>query len=247
MSLHNSELYKIAKKHNIPFIDLLPPSDRLYDKKDIFILMKRFYRDYKNNIILYGGQTATEKIFGFKQMRDLSNDLDYVLLEKGLTQILQHKKLQYYPPFDIFFINIDNIPITFCYDYIHDWKVTDDFLSSARVVDFEDEKVFVCSPEYTIMLKFRRCLHCSTQKRSIFGKDCVDIVNILAATEMKTTRILLDFELLLSLLLFHVSEQTQELRLILDGIYKYRNHLPAKNRDVFEKVYRRFYNLLNNQ
>lgn len=235
-----NNLLTYARDYNVPFIKSITCPSRSYSESSIFFLMKKFYQSYGMALVLYGGQTATEDIFGFRKMRDLTNDIDYVMQETVIADIIKNENISYCPEYDIFFAYQEEIPITFTFQHIHDWQVSYDFFTTAQVVSFNDGQLYCCSPEYTIMLKFRRSLYCMKSKRCVFGKDCIDIINLLMAPLYRSDLNKLDFDRLLDLLKTHVTSNTQELLKILEYIYKYKQHLPEKNLLDFEKVYNAF-------
>ncbi|MEW5815063.1 MAG: hypothetical protein AB1798_06665 [Spirochaetota bacterium] len=231
-------LCHITEKSGIRQIHSFPGNVRNFSEQHIFDLIGSFASQYETDLILYGGQTATERIYGYKRMRSITNDLDYVCTFKGVKRIIDNLQVLYHPEFDILLILIQGIPVTFTYKHIHNWIIPEDFMQSVRPVRLNDYTVLCCAPEYSILLKFCRAFECIQQGRRIFGKDAIDIINMLTAPYFNSSRSPVDVEKVGRLLKTHVTEDCSTVIRIMEEISCYENHLPVEDVPVFKKIYR---------
>lgn len=153
-----------------------------YGEAKVFGLLDAFARAYGEGIVLYGGITATERVYGLKRIRGITTDLDFVCTREGLAEVLDRQPgLLYHEGFDILFTVADNLPVTFASGHIHDWEVTADFLAAALPRRPGAEPVRCASRDHSIMLKCRRAVALLRRGLPPFGKDALDILNMVAA------------------------------------------------------------------
>ncbi len=157
---------------------LLPEA---YRDEKIFALLDRYAAEYGEGLVLYGGLTATERVYGLKRIRDITTDLDFACTAAGLEAVLASERILYHEGYDILFSVSDNVPITFAYGHIHDWPLDPGFFDSASRVRLPSAELLCCSRERSIMLKLRRTGERLESGLQPFGKDALDILNILVA------------------------------------------------------------------
>lgn len=232
-------LPELISQYDIQITNTLPQCPGDYKKETIFILLRRFFDCYGEELVLYGGQTATEKMLGLYKMRSLTNDIDFICTEKGIHRILKEEQVLYNSRYDVLTMLCEKIPITFGYCHIHDWIVPTDFFLSKRGILLEGSTVYSCSAEYSIMLKIRRSFHCISCGRTIFGKDCLDIINMISAPLYRKELAVLDYKKLTALLKKEVTESEEQLLTIFSHIHTYMEHLPHKYRDSFDTEYKK--------
>ena len=232
-------LSSIAEYHGIPFIrdfGVLPISAEEYPDEKIFRLIDRFAAAYGDELVLYGGLTACERIFGLKRIRGVSTDLDFVCTRAGLDAVIANERLWYHSVFDIFFSVAENIPVSFAFGHIHDWTVTADFFGSALPAQLtfpSAASVRCASREYGIMLKLRRMnerLECGYRP---FGKDALDIMNTLTAPSFRKDLEPVDLARLRDLVLSETTADKASLRALLGFIAEYAMHLTCKEGAAF--------------
>ncbi len=246
-----SGLVEIAMSNGIPFIDDyaelgLAPEEYTEDK--IYDLVEYFGSVYGEDLVLYGGQTATERVYGFKRIRDITNDLDFVCTDQGIRAVSDgRERLFYHPRFDIFFSVRDNVPVSFALTHIHDWPVDRGFFAAAGKAAGFRSPIRCCSREYSIMLKLRRMSGRLDRGEQPFGKDALDIINMAAAPCVRADLPPLDFSLLGSIVADYVTadpERIEELRAFIAG---YRDHLTAREYALFAPVLDRFADIGRNR
>ena len=238
-----SALRQVARGHNLPFIrdyHVLPIKDEEYVDDKIFRLVDRFASIYGGSLVLYGGLTASERIFGFKRIRTVSNDLDFVCTPEGVEAALARERPFYHEDFDVLFAIVDNIPVSFSFAHIHDWRISEDFFASSLFVQAGSEPIRCSSREYAIMLKLRRMDCLASQGKHLFGKDALDIINMLTAPCFKKELPPVALERLCSLVKAEVTANTGRLRALADFIAAHGMHLTAKENDAFLPVFTDF-------
>lgn len=232
-------LASMAEERGIPFIRdfaVLPIAREDYGDDKIFGLVDRFAAAYGDGLVLYGGLTACERVFGLKRIRGVSTDLDFVCSRKGLDAVLAKERLWYHSVFDIFLSVAENVPASFAFGHIHDWPVTDDFFRSAPLAFPSTLPVRCASREYGIMLKLRRMnerMDCGVRP---FGKDALDILNILAAPCFRKDLEPVDLTRLRDLVLSDATADESRLRSLLAFIAEYAMHLTCKEGTAFNAV-----------
>lgn len=221
-------LIDIATAERIPIIDdydaigLVPET---YDDDKIFGLVEYFAATYGGELVLYGGQTATERIYGFKRIRDITTDLDFVCTDAGLERVVSTERLFYHRRYDIFFSVKDNVPLSFTSGHIHDWQVDEGFFSAAQLAHGFHCAPRCCSREYSIMLKMRRMNERIGRGEHPFGKDALDIINMVTAPYIRADLPPVDFPALASLLAANIGSGSDRAAELLSFIAAYKDHL----------------------
>ncbi len=238
-----SRLAELARAYSIPAISsygelgLVP---EVYDEEKIFALVERFAAAYDGSLVLYGGQTATARVYGFKRIRDITNDLDFVCTPAGLESVARRERLLYHAGYDILFSSRDNVPLSFALEHIHDWPVDEGFFGSAREVRGFAWPMRCCSPEYSIMLKMRRMNERLDHGGAPFGKDALDIINMVTAPYIRSDLAPVDFVRLAELLRASVSREASRLAALTGFIAPYDEHLTGRERGFFARAWERF-------
>jgi hypothetical protein len=237
-------LIEIAEAKRIPFIDdyesigLVPET---YTEDKMFSLVEYYGSTYDGELVLYGGQTATERIFGFKRIRDVTTDLDFVCTDDGISRIADgRERLFYHARFDILFSVRDNVPVSFALRHIHDWPVDEGFFSTAETARGFRCPVRCCSREYSIMLKMRRMNECLNNGKAPFGKDALDIINMTTAPYLRSDLPPVDFPLLGRIVKEYVSADPERLERLTSFIAGYREHLTERECSYFRNVMEAF-------
>jgi len=171
-------LWDYAHKYHIEEISSMKLHRKGVDNQIITSVLSDFARKHSNRLILYGGQTATPLLLGYKQMRTYTNDLDFVAREQDLPSIIVNENLKFHTTHGVFFGYAMDVIYTVTSGHIHNWEMPDDFFSSSRQLSFDSHLLQVCAPEYTIMMKFRRGVE---NGRMLFGKDAIDVINLIIA------------------------------------------------------------------
>ena len=184
---------------------------------------------HNNRIILYGGQTATPLLFGYKHMRTYTNDLDFISREEDLSAIITSENLKFDTKHGVFFGYEMDVIYTLSSGSIHNWEIPDDFIASCRKIKFGNHYLSVCSPEYTIIMKLRRALENGC---TLFGKDAIDIINLIIAPIYRQDLEPINTDKLDKLLHSHCS---RDILFLVGQIRRQLNHLPEEIRSSAEK------------
>lgn len=232
-------LSRLIHQHHIRSTQSLAQCPGDYKKETIFILLKDFFNRYGEDLVLYGGQSATERMLGLYKMRSLTNDIDFICTLDGIHRVMEKEHVLYNTKYDVLTMLCEKIPVTFGYYHIHDWVVSEDFFLTKRKLLLDGNIVYSCCAEYSIMLKIRRSFHCLSLGRKMFGKDCLDIINMITAPSYRSDLKPFDEVKLAGLLKECVTESQEKLLTIFSGIYSYKEHLPLMYRDTFDTAYNR--------
>ncbi|MFT4244330.1 MAG: nucleotidyltransferase [Candidatus Woesearchaeota archaeon] len=189
-------LHNLAKKNNLTIVENIN-----YDEKSsyeineeiILNLICEISSHFSGKCIIYGGHLASPYIYGSRQVRNLSSDIDVYIGELSIKELskkltFKEKKLSYDKKNNTLFVEIEGIFITFSYYSVGDFKLPEEFFYSKRTIKLNKNKVYVCSPEFLILMKLRR----SFSYKKIFGKDVIDIGNVLIS--YKKGKIILDLQ-----------------------------------------------------
>ena len=173
------------------------------------------------NIAIFGGQSAHHKMLGFRQLRPSSTDIDCIATEGSIEKIKKefNSKLFYISKYDCLFFEHNNYPVFISLDHIHDWKITDDFRDSIVRIKTGENSINSCSPEYLIMLKLRR----SYTNKKMFGKDRLDIINILLAPLYRDELKHIDIGKTSEFIKKHVTSDDLEMRKYINDIKNVNN------------------------
>lgn len=228
-----------AVKHNIPVVEQIGYYDFHPGLPLVFETIKELYRKFKDKIILYGGQAATKIFWGARVLRTQTNDIDVVIKKDQLENILAGQGTFYYhKKYDYFYFYLNNIQIVFSYAHIHDWNIPQDFYDSARDFKFDTLVIRVCSPEYLIALKLRRNFYAIREGHPFFGKDALDILNILTAFFYDPGKEELDLNKLTTLVHTHVSPEKAVAAGLLEQVEHYLGHYRKADQEKIGRYYR---------
>lgn len=175
----------------------------------VFAVLDRLLAAYGELLVLYGGIAATERVYGLKRIRDISTDLDFALEREGLEALLggggplhrgpsrlgaglDEGRLLYHADYDILFALLGGVPLSFAYGHIHDWPLDPGFFAEAEILRPAGRALRCASRRHAVMLKFRRSATRLREGLEPFGKDCLDILNILAGSACGSRRAALD-------------------------------------------------------
>lgn len=222
-----------ASSRGIPFIgnfrelELVPET---YEETKIIGLVNRFAQDYGDGLVLYGGITATEWIYGLKRIRSITSDLDFVCTPKGIGDIMDREQVVYHSDFDILFMVADNVPVSFTRGHIHDWQVGEDFFAATETRSPFGIPLRCASREHSIMLKMRRSDERMARGEQPFGKDALDILNMLASPYCGRPGETVDIDALCGLVRGSVTSSAWRLDALLRFIGGYEPHLSEGER-----------------
>lgn len=237
------DVFEIVKDKNLDEITAFPHCRPEMVEETIFPLMAEFYTEFGKELIVYGGLTATPQVYGFKKLRSVTNDIDFLCSPQGLRAVLESKPVVYMKTYDVLYMSINQIPITFSCGHIHDWVVVDEIFATARVLNCDKGAIFCIGPEYSIFLKLLRSLECVHHERKIFGKDAADIINILISSRLEPAPLTFDVDFFISLIISH-KELTVYVKAIFNYIAHYKGHLPKRHWPAFEDVFNMIYGKL---
>lgn len=201
----------------------------------------------ESGAVIYGGTLALPEVFGTRSMRKPSGDLDARVGENVVGTIAESTDerildLFYEPNYDSLFLDISGIPVSLTTQKIHDWEIPEDFVKSAQRVSTEQGEFNCSSREYTITLKLRRAYH----KGRMFGKDRVDIANMLLAPNYRELKPV-NLEKLAGLMSMHVTSDSDEAIGLVVEISKQASQLRKNERSVFEKVMRDYREVISRE
>lgn len=233
-------LERLARQYEVPFTRSFDEIPAPNGEAAIINLMAEQYEHYGNSLILYGGQTATEELLGVTKMRDITTDIDYLCTEKGIEQVLKDEELFYHEKYDILFNYKYHINISYSYHHIHDWQVDRGFIESALQILIEGRPLLCSSTEYSIMLKMRRMHSCRQKGRPLFGKDGIDIINLLLGPACRQELPDLDLALLSELIRENVVADREDLEELLNFTDRYSQHLPGRYHKIYDKSFSSF-------
>jgi hypothetical protein len=229
----------LAINHGIPFVrDYagLPLVPEEYSEGKVYGVLARYAQEYRDSLILYGGLATGNRVYGFKRIRSLSTDLDFVCTRSGLDKALSRERVFYHVPFDVFFAISENVPISLAFGHIHDWRIADSFYSSSRYMNLEEGQAFCASPEYVIMLKLRRMQERLDKGERPFGKDALDIINVLAAPRFRRDLHPVNVGELRTLINSEVTQDPARLKIMGDFIMAHTVHLTEREMAAFQNV-----------
>jgi hypothetical protein len=119
---------------------------------------------------------------------------DFACVPGREESLLAIPGIRYHPGFDILCASVDGLPVTFSCGHIHDWRIGSGFFSWAERVVVGGERPLCASREHSIMLKARRMAERARRDVPLFGKDALDIINIVAAPGRRPDLALLEIE-----------------------------------------------------
>ncbi len=233
-----TDLDKIARNCRACVSDTTRLHSAKLDTSTALEILGYFSGRYRRGLVLYGGQLATPLFWGFKQMRKLTNDFDFVVSEPILVEMIGSEGLSYNPEYHIFFTYLDGIICCFTSGSIHGWDIPEDFFTMAAEFKIQGREISVCSREYTVALKFRRAV---AGGGDLFGKDAIDIINIVSAPAFRKDLPPLDFGRTASIVLAHAGSGAVSLY---SSLFEHLNHVPAPSQDTAMRELTRLFLLL---
>lgn len=222
-----ARIFGIPRIEDFSELALIPQA---YDDEKIFGLLNRYAETYGEGLVLYGGVTATERLYGLKRIREITNDLDFVCTPEGLEALLSGESLFYHSRFDVLYSVMENVPVSFAFGHIHDWPIEPGFFASAELKVPCGLPVRCCSREHSIMLKMRRSGEKISRGDRAFGKDALDILNMIAGCSRPDGEGPVDVDALCALILRCVSTDAALLGKLMSFIRGYESHLSAPER-----------------
>lgn len=219
---------QIAEECGCDQFESFPKCGRNINICSIIENLDLMYRRYGKKVVLYGGQLATPWFYGFKKMRAATNDVDLMIASDTIERVVRDYNPRYSPRYRIFLAVLDSVPYVFSCGHIHDWTVPDDFFLSAVLHNFGSHSVTVCSREYLIALKLRRGVF---SDHSLFGKDAIDILNIITAPFIRKELNQIDLSHCAELFLQNTDEHERD---VVKSLMKYIPNLPLEYRRVCE-------------
>ncbi|MHC4884484.1 MAG: hypothetical protein ACYTGH_05295 [Planctomycetota bacterium] len=178
---------------------------------------------YGNRLVLFGGQLATPLVYGFTKMRRHTNDIDYIVHEDLLPDLVRREHLDYIPGYGVFYGYFEGILAVFMCGRIHNWRIPKTFFDEALDWPIGGVPVHVSTRDTLIALKFRRG---TEYEPHLFGKDGVDLVNLLTAPAFRDDLGPHDWDRLCERLLAIAGPRVFEL---LPALRKaFHNHMPKK-------------------
>jgi len=207
------QICELCQIYGVPVRETNWEKRRKFDYEP-YVLIKASTQLYQNSgegVIVYGGHSTLPQLLGYRLMRKPSKDIDSVGKEEHIKELLENRGL--YSDFhyglrenQIILTNDSNIIIGTGLDRIHDWEVPQDFYDNSMIFSIPDiGNVRVASPEYQIMLKLRRGYE-NMGIKPFYGKDRIDIANILLAPYYRSGLREVDLNELSNLVRFHITD-----------------------------------------
>lgn len=217
---------EIARECGCRHTSAFPHPDRGIDICSVIHTLDTMYQRYGDKVVLYGGQLATPWFFGYKQMRTTTTDVDLAVSPEILKRVIREYSATYHDEYRVFYSICDSIPFVFTAEKIHDWRIPEDFYTSATLHKFGSFRVRGCSREYLITLKLRRIME---SDHSLFGKDAIDILNILTASVVRKELGSIDYMRCSELIKLYIQSDISSL---IARLYSYTKHVAAHDRDI---------------
>lgn len=207
--------------------------DKRLDSEKVVGAITSLREEYVD-FMMFGGQTAHPELLGFRNMRISSDDVDSVITVNGLCDLsrcFNNRNLFYIPEFQKVYLGHKGVPFIFALDYIHDWEIDPDFRHSSVFMYLRGVPVELAAPEYTIMMKMRR----AQENGRFFGKDRLDIANLLLAPYFKEDLNQIDFDRLGELVSSNLPRR--DIGRWVGCLEETENHLRKRERPLFRKAY----------
>lgn len=197
------KLVNLCLRNNIQVVEGIK-----YDKyeslelkpQDIFEAIY-FLSQVFSKYIVYGGHLASSFVFGYKQVRRLSSDIDIYIGECSLKEIAkkvnglsQLSVFVYDMKNQTFFLEYKGIPVTLSYSLIGNFELPYLFKKKKDYFVYNHKKIYCCRVEFLILMKLRR----SYFYNKVFGKDYIDISNLFLSDYYSKKKI--DFDFLIKIL-----------------------------------------------
>lgn len=132
-------------------------------------------------ILLIGGGCVLQETARYKRMRNISDDLDFILSDEGLVAIEQPLSLR-----DTYsdgekagarVAYINDILLGFFHKELRGWSIPHEVFEHPRVEQTSQGKIYMISPELNVALKIRRGAS-KIEQPHIYGKDVLDFASI---------------------------------------------------------------------
>ncbi len=133
------------------------------------------------------------------------------------------------------FNEINQVPVVYHLEKIHNFRISQDFLERTKTVVFDDVPVKVSSPEYVVFTKLLRAV----EKSRFFGKDKLDIASLLLAYKYNKTEFDEDF----FIYLINSSPQKSQIKNYFKQIPQIKNITKIEKSDLQKVVYEINYKL----
>ncbi|RKX75142.1 MAG: hypothetical protein DRP87_15275 [Spirochaetes bacterium] len=235
--MEQKTLLDYAESFHIPRENHPEPGYDSVSGEQIESVLNKLFDRYGRKLILYGGQVATPALLGFKKLRCLTTDIDLVILPEFLEEIIEGEEVKYNPENDYLFCYKDNIIVVLSFLHIHNWMIPGNFYEKSINIMNKGHELRLCSPEYLVMLKFRRNSLEMKEGHDFYGKDALDILNLFMAPYFRKDLREIDFNLLCQLLSEHVTPSREEWIKLFDHLGKYLHHF---QQDIMNEVYRHY-------
>ncbi len=125
------------------------------------------------NILLIGGGMISPSIVGFKKFRPHSNDLDFVVNDKGFDALFNSVNLKVKESKDwkCFYSYDDDVLLAFFHSDIRGYEIPGQVYENPFIAP--GREIFSVPPEMNIALKVRR----GATRNHIYGKDAQDFAS----------------------------------------------------------------------
>lgn len=208
---------------------------QVYTEERILGLVNRFAQAYGDKLVLYGGITATEWIYGRKRIRSITSDLDFVCTEEGLEAVLASEDVSYHARYDILYTVAENVSVSFTFRHIHDWLLRDEFFAATKTSSPFGIPLRHVSREHAIALKLRRTDERIRRGLLPFGKDALDVLNMLDAPACGSGE--LDMDALCELIASAITTDPGRIGAALRFVGGYGSHLTQAEREAISPLW----------
>ncbi|PIN93450.1 hypothetical protein COU54_02925 [Candidatus Pacearchaeota archaeon CG10_big_fil_rev_8_21_14_0_10_31_24] len=139
------------------------------------------------NILLIGGGNVLQETAGYRRMRNLSDDLDFIINDEGFSSVNEHLNLRRHykngslADGDVAYVN--DILIGLFYKNIKGYEIPVSVFESPRINYTSAGVIYSIPEELNVALKIRRG---SSRKMDpkIYGKDSLDFASIHAGMDL---------------------------------------------------------------
>ncbi|HVY01323.1 MAG TPA: hypothetical protein VHA12_00985 [Candidatus Nanoarchaeia archaeon] len=199
-------------------------------EEDLLRVASFVCRHSPGNILLIGGGCVLSETAGFRRLRGLSDDLDFIVNDEGLDAVKiplnlgdAFKNGQLASGGNVNYVN--DILVGFFYREIKGWKIPEKVFAKPRVQNTSFGEVYMIPAELNLALKVRRGAS-REDKPHIYGKDSVDSASII--TGMRRRGESFDVNLFLQYLTHGVCVDCK-----LSGYLECINHLKVGGNQLF--------------
>lgn len=196
------------------------------------------------NLILIGGTCLDPLFLGFRKMRRTSNDIDSITNEEGilrLNDLFKNDTNFYYNSLhEDIFLEYNSVPFSFVIDETHNWKIPKDLINTSISLNFMSKNLRTISPEYLTTLKIKR----SNCNGRVYGKDKLDIANMLIAHHFNLNKKEIDLDKTAELVYEHVTTYYDRLIELIRPLRDVEGNLRKEERSFFNERYEEFNSIL---